>query len=89
VSPVPDAFRCRRCGELGEALPRPPLSGALGLEIREAICRRCWQLWSEEEVRVINELRLNFMDPEAQRVLERSLRQFLGLEVDGETVPNR
>ena len=29
------------------------------------------------EVRVINELRLNFMDPEAQETLDRQLRAFL------------
>ncbi|MCL4839231.1 MAG: Fe(2+)-trafficking protein, partial [Thermoanaerobaculia bacterium] len=32
------------------------------------------------EVMVINELRLNFMDPEAPKVLETHLRQFLALD---------
>ena len=29
---------------------------------------------------VINELRLNFMDPGAQQVLEKHMREFLSLE---------
>jgi Fe-S cluster biosynthesis and repair protein YggX len=31
------------------------------------------------EVMVINELRLNFMDPEAQETLDRHMREFFGL----------
>jgi Fe-S cluster biosynthesis and repair protein YggX len=80
----PVAQPCVRCLEPREALDRQPIPGALGERIQREICRRCWEEWGEMEVRVINELRLNFIDPEAQAILERHLREFLSLPVADE-----
>jgi Fe-S cluster biosynthesis and repair protein YggX len=74
-----DQVHCRRCDRVAPALDRPPYPGALGREIVAAACRDCWNLWRENEVRVINELRLNFLDPAAQDTLEQRLREFLRL----------
>ena len=71
---------CRRCGNDGPRLARPPLPGRTGQEVQETVCADCWGEWERAEVMVINELRLNFMDPEAQRVLDRQMREFLALE---------
>ena len=55
---------CVRCGRPeAPALPRQPYPGKLGAEIREKICADCWAEWQKMEVMVINELRLNFMEP--------------------------
>jgi Fe-S cluster biosynthesis and repair protein YggX len=74
---------CKRCAETREGLPGPPLPGDLGREIEMRICGACWAEWERTEVMVINELRLNFMDPEAQVILERHLREFLALDGPG------
>ena len=64
---------------------RPPAAegvtwgGRLGEEIRSKVCNDCWSEWQGAEVMVINELRLNFMDPDAQDVLIKHLREFLSL----------
>ncbi len=71
---------CRRCGQTREGLARAPMPGALGKEIQSTICAECWGEWTRAEVMVINELRLNFMDPQAQQVLEGHMREFLGLD---------
>jgi Fe-S cluster biosynthesis and repair protein YggX len=76
---VSEQIHCRRCDRDAEGLARAPFPGPLGEEIVRSICRDCWNLWRENEVRVINELRLNFLDPDAQTVLERQLREFLRL----------
>ncbi|REJ79899.1 MAG: Fe-S cluster protector protein [Acidobacteria bacterium] len=68
---------CSRCGERREGLQRAPYPGELGEELLQRVCRSCWDEWREMEVRVINELRLNFMDPAAQEKLARQLRAFL------------
>lgn len=69
---------CVRCGRAeAPALTRPPLPGKLGLEIREKVCADCWGEWQRVEVMVINELRLNFMDPGAQETLNQHMREFL------------
>jgi Fe-S cluster biosynthesis and repair protein YggX len=71
---------CRRCGKEGPALGRAPQPGPLGAEIQATVCADCWKEWERAEVMVINELRLNFMDPEAQKVLERHMREFLAFD---------
>jgi Fe-S cluster biosynthesis and repair protein YggX len=54
--------------------------GKLGAEIRANVSDEAWQEWQKMEVMVINELRLNFMDPKSQDILIAQLRQFLGLD---------
>lgn len=72
---------CARCGRPeAPALPKPPLRGPLGVEIQQRVCADCWGEWQHNEVMVINELRLNFMDPAAQDVLTRHMREFLLLD---------
>ncbi|MBW8876302.1 MAG: oxidative damage protection protein [Acidobacteria bacterium] len=69
---------CARCGRPeAPALPRQPLPGKLGAEVRERACLDCWNEWQKMEVMVINELRLNFMDPAAQETLTRHMKEFL------------
>ena len=70
---------CVRCGETAPGATGVTWGGALGDEIRAKVCGDCWSEWQAAEVMVINELRLNFMDPEAQDVLARQLREFLML----------
>ena len=70
--------QCTRCGRPeAPALARQPLPGPRGAEIREKICVDCWNEWQKMEVMVINELRLNFMEPAAQETLNRHMRDFL------------
>jgi Fe-S cluster biosynthesis and repair protein YggX len=45
-----------------------------------SVCASCWSEWERREVIVINELRLNFMDPEAQDILAAQMRDFLALD---------
>jgi Fe-S cluster biosynthesis and repair protein YggX len=72
-------WACARCGAPEPRLERPPFGGALGAEIAENVCANCWAEWRQAEVMVINELRLNFMDPEAQATLTAHMRDFLAL----------
>jgi Fe-S cluster biosynthesis and repair protein YggX len=69
---------CARCGRPeAPALTRRTMPGPLGAEIQEKICADCWAEWQKVEVMVINELRLNFMDPDSQKVLNQQMREFL------------
>jgi Fe-S cluster biosynthesis and repair protein YggX len=70
--------RCRRPD--APALAKPPLYGPQGKEIQARVCADCWGEWQRGEVMVINELRLNFMDPAAQDILTRHMREFLFLD---------
>jgi Fe-S cluster biosynthesis and repair protein YggX len=56
------------------------MRGPLGEEVRARTCADCWSDWQRAEVMVINELRLNFMDPSAHAILVAETRRFLGLD---------
>ena len=73
-------WSCRRCGNAEPRLTEAPFPGPLGAEIAAHTCAKCWAEWQKAEVMVINELKLNFMEPSAQDVLARHLREFLLLD---------
>jgi Fe-S cluster biosynthesis and repair protein YggX len=75
---------CSRCGREAEGLENPPMPGPLGAKVHESVCAACWKEWQAMEVMVINELRLNFMDPGAQKILDRQMLEFLGLATAGD-----
>lgn len=73
---------CNRC-RLEKAPARGvPWGGALGEEIQAKTCADCWAEWENTEVMVINELRLNFMDPKSQEIVVKHLREFLALDAE-------
>ena len=76
---------CVRCHLEKPALESPPYPGELGEEIVAGICTDCWKEWQQAEVMVINEFRLNFMDPRANEILVQHLREFLGLDQPAST----
>jgi Fe-S cluster biosynthesis and repair protein YggX len=70
------------CSKLEKWAPpaqRVPWGGKLGAAIRANVSEEAWQEWQKMEVMVINELRLNFMDPKSQDILIAQMRQFLAL----------
>jgi Fe-S cluster biosynthesis and repair protein YggX len=75
-----ESFACIRCGRSEGRLAGPPIPGEIGQEILEKTCASCWHEWQNVEVMVINELRLNFMDPRAQEILSQHMREFLMLD---------
>lgn len=76
---MPETVKCSRCGEVREGLARAPYPGELGRRLLENACSQCWAEWEQMEVMVINELRLNFMDPKSMEVLAGHLREFFFL----------
>jgi Fe-S cluster biosynthesis and repair protein YggX len=71
---------CKRCGKTAEGPDRVPYPGELGRQIREGVCASCWAEWERMEVMVINELKLNFMDPQSMEVLAQHMRDFFFLQ---------
>jgi Fe-S cluster biosynthesis and repair protein YggX len=76
------SLHCQRCGREGE----PPKASKVAFmgerksRVLEGICSECWTEWEAVEVKVINEYRLNFMDPEHREALKRACVEFLGLD---------
>jgi len=70
---------CSRCGRIGPRLPEPPFSNALGKEIQDKTCAPCWREWIGMGTKVINEMRLPLSDPQAQKIFDQHMIEFLNL----------
>lgn len=58
-------------------LEYPPIPGDLGKEIYDSISKRAWQMWLSHQTMLINEYRLNMLDPEAREFLMKEMKKFL------------
>jgi Fe-S cluster biosynthesis and repair protein YggX len=72
---------CIRCHKPGEPPParRIPFPAAVKEKVLTSICASCWAEWEDMEVKVINEYRLNFLDPEHRAMLQRACLEFLNV----------
>jgi Fe-S cluster biosynthesis and repair protein YggX len=68
---------CRKLGTEELGLESPPYPGELGKEIYETISKRAWQMWLNHQTMLINEHRLNMLDPAAREFLVTEMKQFL------------
>ena len=70
---------CVKCGQDREGLAAPPFGGELALQVHAKICKPCWSEWIGRQTMIINEYRLNVVDPQAQESLLNEMKQFLML----------
>ncbi len=72
-------FQCSRCGRTEGQMQEPPMNNPLGREVREKACEQCWQQWMLVSVKIINELGLNLVQPQARHVWDVHMREFFNL----------
>ena len=70
---------CSRCGSDAEGLERAPLPGAPGRQVLHQTCSACWEEWKGVQVKLINEYRLNVVNPEHYERLIQEMTTFLNL----------
>lgn len=66
------------------ALDKAPFPGPAGQEVLEQVSAKAWDEWLGIQTMIINENRLNMMDPDARKFLSEQRVKFLfkGEEVD-------
>src|SRR5713226_4331997 len=57
-------------------LDRIPWKGELGNRVFENVSKEAWQMWVEHSKMIMNEYRLNPLDPQSQKVMEEQMEQF-------------
>ena len=67
---------CVKLGREAEGLERAPYPGPLGQRIFESVSKDGWQLWLRHQTMLINENRLNAMDPKARKFLAEEMEKF-------------
>jgi Fe-S cluster biosynthesis and repair protein YggX len=68
---------CLKLKQESEGLPRPPYPGPLGEKIYNNISLNAWRMWQSHQTMLINEYRLNLLEPEARKFLEHEMEKFL------------
>jgi Fe-S cluster biosynthesis and repair protein YggX len=77
-APKPSAHmvKCVKFGKEMEGLDRIPWKGDLGKRVYENVSKEAWKMWIEHSKMVMNEYRLNPLDPNSMKVMEEQMEQF-------------
>jgi len=70
-------IHCVKLGREAEGLDYPPWPGELGKRVFENISKEAWQQWVQHQTMIINEYRLNPMDPKAKEMIVAEMEKFL------------
>ena len=81
---------CVKLGKEAEGLDFQPYPGELGKRIFENVSKEGWDMWLSHQTMLINEYRLNPLDPKARKMIEEQMEQFFfgeGAEVPPDYSP--
>ena len=67
-APMARMVQCVKLGSEAEGLEKPPIKGELGQRVFEHVSKEGWKQWISHSTMLINELRLDFNDPKAQKI---------------------
>ena len=76
---TPGAPRIVHCVKFGKDMPgldRIPWKGELGKRVFDNVSKEAWKMWIEHSKMVMNEYRLNPLDPNSQNIMEQQMEQF-------------
>lgn len=68
---------CQRLNKEAEGLDFQLYPGELGKRIFENISKEAWAEWQKKQTMLINENKLNMMQPEARTFLEQQMEAYL------------
>jgi Fe-S cluster biosynthesis and repair protein YggX len=77
-----DTVLDRRTGRPQPRLEDPPIRGPLGRFIYDHFGQQTWRDWIHQGTKVINELRLDFSDPEHQQIYDQHMMEWLQITQD-------
>ena len=84
---------CIKLGVDAEGLDLPPYPGELGKRIYNEISKEAWGQWQHKQTMLINEKKLNMMNPEHRKLLEQEMVNFLfegkDVHIEGYTPPEK
>lgn len=63
-----------------DGLEIPPMPGPKGAYLFENVSKKAWSEWLSKQTMLINEKRLNMMDPSARSYLTEQMEKFLANE---------
>lgn len=73
---MPRTVFCIKLQRESEGLDYRPYPGTLGERIYEHISQQAWQAWLNHQTMLINEYRLNLIEPKSREYLETEMEKF-------------
>ena len=67
---------CAKLKKNAESMANPPFPGALGEKIFAEVSKEAWSMWLSHQTMLINEYRLNLLDPEARKFLNKEMKNY-------------
>ena len=84
---------CQHLNKEADGLDFQLYPGDIGKRIFDNISKEAWALWQKKQVMLINEKKLNMMNPEDRKLLEGAMVGFLfegqDVEIEGYTPPEK
>ncbi len=78
-APAKPGQRMVHCVKFDKDMPgleRVPWKGELGKRVYENVSAEAWKLWIEYSKMLVNEYRLNPLDPQSQKIMEEQMEQY-------------
>ncbi|AFA40940.1 iron-sulfur cluster protector protein [Wigglesworthia glossinidia endosymbiont of Glossina morsitans morsitans (Yale colony)] len=70
-------FFCTFLNQTSEQLDFPPYPGALGIRIHNHISKEAWKIWQNYQTVLINEKKLNMININDRKLIEKKMIDFL------------
>jgi Fe-S cluster biosynthesis and repair protein YggX len=67
---------CVKLGKEAAGLDFQPYPGELGKRVFENVSKEAWGLWMNRQTMLINEYRINPLDPKARKLIEGEMEKF-------------
>jgi Fe-S cluster biosynthesis and repair protein YggX len=67
---------CVKLGKEAEGLDYPTYPGELGKKIYESVSKQAWKGWVQHQTMLINEYRINPLDPKARKFIEEEMDKY-------------
>ncbi len=73
---------CQKLKKEAAQLAFAPYPGEMGEKVFENISEEAWKLWLDHQTMLINENRLNLLEPDAKKFLQEQMDKFLFSDED-------
>jgi Fe-S cluster biosynthesis and repair protein YggX len=73
------SVRMVKCVKFGREMPgldRIPWKGEIGKRVYDNVSKEAWRMWVEHSKMLMNEYRLNPLDPNSLKIMEDQMQQF-------------
>ena len=76
AKPGQHVVKCVKFGKEMPGLDEVPWNGPLGQRVYDSVSQDAWKLWIEHSKMIMNEYRLNPLDPKSHQIMEEQMEQF-------------